>query len=176
MSLLKSIKKEEASGAVATVYEMMQQRVGFIPNVVKLHTASPDLFEKFMSLVGHYTDHPSLDPVMVSYVRYLISSIENTTYCMKLQTAVLKNYNVTGEELSVAGRDYHEIALDPKRKELVLFVMDMMYGKPGNTQKRIIQLKDLGWAEKDIYEMSMLGAIQKGVVQLIKTFEIQPDF
>lgn len=176
MSLLKSIKKEEASGAVTAVYKTMEERVGFVPNVVKMHTASPELFEKFMGLVGHYTDHPTLDPVIVSYVRFLISSMENTTYCMKLQSAVLKNYKVTEEEISTASRDYHNIALDPKRKEMIIFVLDMIYGKPGDTKKRINQLKELGWSEKDIYEMSMLAAIQKGVVQVIKAFDVQPDF
>lgn len=106
MSLLKSIKKEEASGAVAIVYQVMQERVGFIPNVVKMHTASPEFFEKFMGLVGYYTDRPSFDPVMVSYVRFLISSIENTTYCMKLQSAVLVNYKVPQEDLLTSGSIY----------------------------------------------------------------------
>jgi hypothetical protein len=176
MSLLKSIKKEEASGAVAAVYQKMQERVGFVPNVVKMHTASPEFFEKFMGLVGYYTDHPSLDPVIVSYVRFLISSMENTTYCLKLQSAVLMNYKVPQEDLSTAGKNYHKVDLEPKRKEMVLFVMDMMYGKLKNTEERIAQLKELGWSEKDIYEMSMLAAIQKGVVQVIKAFEVQPDF
>lgn len=176
MSLLKSIRKEDASGSVAAIYEMMQERVGFVPNVVKMHTASPVFFEKFMGLVGHYTDHPSLDPVMVSYVRFLISSIENTAYCMKLQSAVLKNYNVTEEELSLAAQDYHKISLDPARKALVLFVIDMMYDKTGNVENQIDQLKESGWSEKDIYEMSMLAAIQKGVVQVIKAFRVAPDF
>jgi alkylhydroperoxidase/carboxymuconolactone decarboxylase family protein YurZ len=176
MSLLKSISKEEASGAVDAVYKMMEERVGFIPNVVKMHTASPELFEKFMGLVGYYTDHPSLDPVIVSYVRFLISSMESTTYCMKLQSAVLMNYKIPQEDLSAAGKNYHKVNLDPKRKELVIFVLDLMYGKLKNTKERIARLKELGWSEKEIYEMSMLAAIQKGVVQVIKAFEVQPDF
>jgi len=56
--------------------------------------------------VGYYTDHPSFDPVMVSYVRFLISSIENTTYCMKLQSAVLVNYKVPQEDLLTSGSIY----------------------------------------------------------------------
>jgi hypothetical protein len=50
MSILKTISKEKATGAVAAVYQMMEERVKFISKVVKMHSVSHDYFEKFMAI------------------------------------------------------------------------------------------------------------------------------
>lgn len=176
MTLLKTKSKEEATGAIAAVYQMMEERVKFVPNVVQLHSASPEFFEKFMPLIGHFTDHPTLDPVLVSYIRLLISKFENGTYCVSLQSAVLNNYDVSAEEISNACKDYRQINLDIKRKSLLCFVMDMMFDRLIDTNKRILELVEMGWTEKDIYEAAMLGGLQKGVVQVIKAFDVELDF
>jgi alkylhydroperoxidase family enzyme len=176
MTLLKTIDKEEATGSVAAVYQMMEDRVKFIPNVVKLHSVSPEYFEKFMAITGFYTDHPTLDPVLVSYVRLLISNIEGANYCVRLQSAVLNNYKVEKEDILLACKDYKEINLDTKSKLLVCFVLDMMYDRLSNTRERIDELTAAGWTEKDIYEASMLAAVQKGATKVIKGFEVEFDF
>ena len=176
MSLLKMISKEEATGSVAAIYQFMEEKVNFIPNVVKLHSASPEFFEKFMAVTGHFTDHPTLDPVLVSYVRLIISFKEGSAYCYRLQSAVLANYQIEKDDIERACVDYAHIDLDEKRLRMVCFAMDLMYNNLSNTKERITELTLLGWTEKDIYEVSMLGAIQKGVVQVIKAFRVKKDF
>ena len=176
MTLIKTTSKKEASGVIAAVYQMMEERVKFIPNVVQLHTASPDLFEKFMPVVGHFSDHPTLDPILVSYIRLLISNIENGTYCVRLQSTLLNNYDICEEDIAIACNDYQQVNLDIKRKNLLCFVMDMMYNKLADTKQKILELIEMGWTEKDIYEAAMLGGMQKGVVQVIKAFDVELDF
>ena len=176
MTLLKTVGKEEATGIIAATYKMMEERVKFIPNVVQLHTVSPELFEKFMPVVGHYTDHPTLDPVLVSYIRLLISKLEDGTYCVRLQSAVLNNYGVSAEDIAVACENYHKTNLDVKRRNLICFVIDMMYNELTNKEEKLHDLIEMGWTEKDIYEASMLGGIQKGVVKVIKAFDVKLDF
>ena len=176
MTLLKIISKEKATGGVAAVYQLMEDRIRFIPNIVKLHSASPDFFEKFMAITGYYTDHPTLDPVLVSYIRLLISNMEGADYCVRLQSAVLNNYQIEKEDIRNACEDYYKINMDAKGRLLLCFVMDMMYDKLSDTEGRMHALSTAGWSEKDIYEASMLAGIQKGVTKVIKGFEVEFDF
>ena len=83
---------------------------------------------------------------------------------------------VTQEAIEQAKRDYNLIQLDEKRKLLVCFVLDEMFDKMDNAEQRINELRKLGWADKDIYEASIIGALQKGMVQLLKTFKVEIDF
>ena len=176
MSLINYVKREEATGQTAEIYDMLEQRIKVIPNVVQFYTASPELFGKFMNFVGHYIDHPVLDTITVSYIRMLISYKSNATYCVLLQSGILKSRNVTDADLEIAKEDYTKVNLDEKSKALVCFVLDMMFEKLENAKARIENLKELGWAEKDIFEASVAGAIQKGMVNVIKAFEVKPDF
>ena len=176
MSLLKSISKEEATGEVGKIYNLLEERANFIPNVVKFHSTSPELFTKFMSITNHFIDHPTLDPVTVSYIRLLISARENGEYCKRLQTLVLKSYKISSEDIFIALHNYRDINLDKKRKLLISFVMDMMYDNLSNKITDLNLLRKLGWSDKDIYEASMIAAIQKGMVKLINNFEVEFDY
>ncbi len=176
MSLISYIKREEATGQIADIYDMLEQRIKVIPNVVQFYTASPELFIKFMGFVGHYIDHPTLNAITVAYTRMLISHKSNADYCVKLQSGILESMKVTKVDLELAKKDYTKINLDEKNKALVCFVLDMMFGKLENAKERINHLKVLGWADKDIFEASVMGAIQKGMVNVIKAFEVQLDF
>ncbi len=58
----------------------------------------------------------------------------------------------------------------------MVFVIDLMFDKPMNKKERLSKLKDLGWTDKDIYELSFLGGLQRGMIQVIKGFELEFDF
>ena len=176
MALINYIKREEATGQLAELYKSIEEKMKFVPNVIQFHTASPEMFGKIMSVLNHYSNHKSFNPVVVSYIRLLISNIAGGEYCVRFQSALLKYLGVPESDLVAAKNDYRNINLDNKNKTLVCFVLDQMFDKIEHTKDRIVELKTLGWTEKDIYEASVLGALQKGMVQVIKTFEVEIDF
>lgn len=176
MALLNYVKREEATGQIAEIYDMMEQRMNVIPNVVQFYTASPELFGKFMGLVSHFIDHPTISRATVAYIRMLISHNENANYCVLLQSGILRSLEITEADINKAKEDYTNVNLEEKNKALVCFVMDMMFNNLKNTESRIDQLREMGWTDKDIFEVSVLAAIQKGMVNVIKTFEIELDF
>jgi len=176
MALISYVKREEATGLIAEVYDMIEKRIEVIPNVVQFYTASPELFEKIMNLVGYYIDHPTLDRATVAYIRMLISNKEEATYCISLQSGILRSLEIPEEDLVTAMQDYNLVNLPARNQAMVCFVMDQMYSKLGNAKHRIEQLRQLGWTEKDIFEASVIGAIQKGMVNVVKSFEVELDF
>jgi hypothetical protein len=176
MSLINYVKREEATGEIAAIYNMLEERIKVIPNVVQFYTASPELFGKIMGLVGHYIDHPTMDRATVAYTRMLISNKENATYCVQLQSGILRSMDIPESDLEIAKQDYTKVNLPEKNKAIVVFVLDQMFGKLSETKTRIEELKQLGWSEKDIFEASVMGAIQKGMVNVIKSFEVKLDF
>ena len=176
MALINYIKKEEATGKIAEIYSMLEAQLNILPNVIQFHTASPDLFEKLMGFLSHFFDHPTIDHVTIAYIRLLISGIEEGEYCIRFQSSILKYLEVLDEDIELALEDYNEVQLDPKRKELVCFVLDTMYNKLESKSAIIQLLRALGWTDKDIYEASVLAALQKGMVKVVSTFEVEIDF
>jgi len=176
MALINYVKKEEATGQIADIYTMIENKMHVVPNAIQFHSASPEFFGKIMNVFNHFSEHPSLDPVSVAYIRMLISNIAGGEYCVRFQSKLLLYMKVTQEAIEQAKGDYNLIQLDEKRKSLVCFVLDEMFDKMDNAEQRINELRKLGWADKDIYEASIIGALQKGMVQLLKTFKVEIDF
>lgn len=176
MALINYVKKEEATGIIADVYKNIEDRMQVVPNVIQFHSASPELFVKIMNVFNHFFDHESIDPVTMAYIRLLVSNIAGGEYCVRFQSKVLQYLGISIEDINLAKTDYLQTKLDNKRKALLCFVLDEMFDKIENAQLRIDELKAFGWSEKDIYEASIISALQKGMVQVIKTFKVEYDF
>lgn len=176
MALIEYIKREDATGQIAEVYKSIEERMKIVPNVIQFHTASPEMFGKIMNVFNHYSNHQSLNPVLVSYIRLLISNVAGGEYCVRFQSALLLFMGISENDLKIAKDDYNKVNLDSKNKSMLCFVLDEMFDKITNAEKRIEELRTLGWNDQEIYEASVLGALQKGMVQLIKTFKIKIDF
>lgn len=176
MSLIETVQEKEANGFIAQVYSGIKSKMNRVPNVIKFHTASPELFEKVMPVFDYYSGHPNLDPILVAYIRMLLSGIYECNYCIRFQTSVLKFMGISENDIDQAKENYYKVNLDYKRKLLLCFVLDEMQDKIENPKERINELTQFGWTEKDIYEASILGALQRGMVQLIKTFKVDIDF
>lgn len=176
MALINYIKKEEATGKISEIYRMLENRLNILPNVVQFHTASPKLFEKLMGFLSYFFDHPNIDNVTTAYIRLLISGIEEGEYCIRFQSSILKYLGISEEDIEISMKDYKKLKLDPKRKELICFVLDAMYNKLEDKSIRIQLLRGLGWTDEDIYDASALAALQKGMVKVVSTFEVELDF
>jgi hypothetical protein len=51
-----------------------------------------------------------------------------------------------------------------------------MTDKQINEKARIENLRKLDWTDKDIYELSFIWGLQKGIVSVIKGFDLKIDF
>ncbi len=176
MALINYVKKEEATGKIAEIYNDLEERMNILPNVVQFHTASPELFERLINYLEFFIDHQSIDHITIAYIRMLISFQNGGEYCVRFQSGILKYLGVSDEDLEVAKSDSNKLNLDNKRKSLVNFVLDVQNGKHENTENQIKKLEELGWTQKDIYDANALGALQKGMVNVVKAFKVEIDF
>lgn len=176
MTLLKQVNENEATDAVKQVYDGFSQILGKVPNVVKFHTASSTIYPYFMGLVNEFADHPRLDPILLTYLRIMVSNKYGGAYCVKFQSFLAKARGESDENISAAINKPETIDLDEKRKTLLLFALDVVDGKHDNIENRIAALKSIGWCEQDIYEICFLGGLQKGMVPLVTGFKVEHDF
>lgn len=176
MTLLKQVNENEATDMVKQVYDGFTQVLGRVPNVVKFHTASSTIYPYFMGLVNEFADHPNLDPVLLNYLRIIVSHRYGGEYCVKFQSFLAKSRGESEDNIETAISNPHEINMDDKRKTLLLFALDIVDGNHDDVENRIAALKSIGWTDQDIYEICFLGGLQKGMVPLIMGFKVEHDF
>ncbi len=105
MALINYVKKDEATGAIASIYEKMEQRLNILPNVLQFHTASPGLYPKLISIFDHFIEHERLDVFTIAYTRLLVSHLGGGEYCVRFQSSILKYLGVSEENIEKAKQD-----------------------------------------------------------------------
>lgn len=176
ISLLKTVKPEEANDLVKDVYKGFSEKMGKVPNVIQFHTASQKVYGYLMGMFNDFSMHPTIDPVLQAYLRVIISHREGGEYCVEFQSFLLQAYGVSNEEIKLVLEDPENVRIDEKQKQLLLFALRLIEGSPGNTSEDLHKLHNLGWSDREIYEMCFLGGVQKGMIPLVKGFEVEHDF
>lgn len=157
-------------------HDMVEEGISVRSKPEQYYSSSPEIFKNMMSFTGHNIDHSILDPVIVAYIRMLISYKENANHSMEMQTEILKSLDIPEEDIFIAKLDYNMVDLPVKSQAIICFVLDQVYGKIMNTKSRIDQLKELGWKKEYIFEASLISTIQKGMVKVVRSYEVELDF
>ncbi len=176
MPLLKTISEEEATSVVKKVYDGYQSVFGKVPNVIKFHSASQTTFNYLMGLLNEFSNNSEIDPLTLTFLRIIIPHRNGGTYCVKFQSKIIKTLGVSDGEIEKAKNDPGELSLDEKRKSLLLFAIDVIEGNHNNIESRLTDLRNLGWTDKNIYEICFLGALQKAMIPLVESFKVENDY
>ena len=176
MSLLKTVFENDATGVLKEIYGGFSQKLGKVPNVMKVHSVSPEFFGRLMGVYQYFMGHPTLDPLLVGLLRVIISNKNQGEYCVAFQSQVARLNGASDEDLEQAKKDVHGLKMDEKRKSLLVFAVRLIQREEQDTKKEIEKLKTLGWTEKEIYELCVVGALQKGFIPMVEGFEVEIDY
>ena len=175
MPLLNIIKKEEATGRVAEIYETMMNTMGFIPNAFGIFSPSPFILDRQFSSIGYYMRHKTLSGKLLAFVRLLVSVQEECKYCVGINSGILLQYGVLPELVSEIKLDPSKAPLEEKELAMLLFVLKAVQDSNAVNQEDVDKLRNMGWSDTDILEASYHGAMQVGADKIFNAFKIDSE-
>ena len=177
MSIISTVAPEQASGAVAQVYEQVKQAFGRVPNAMRLFSVSPEIQAMQWQHTAYYFQHPTLGFPLLASIRMLVSQSNDCEYCIGFNEALLiERAGFTAEQTAAAKRDAAAAPLDPKDKAMLLFVLKATRTPKQVTAADVDALRRLGWTERDVFEAVYHGARNVAVDILFNAFGIENDF
>ncbi len=175
ISLLKSIRPEEAEGKVKAVYENLEAAMGMVPNVLQFQSASEDVFLRQMDFLKFIMDHETLSAELMAWTRLIISARKNCDYCIRMNAGMLLRRGYTEDEIKQGITNPAEVRLTDKEKAMLHFVLKIMFEPEKIEEADVDALRKMGWSDKEIFEASWAGSKQYGMVQLFKGFKVKLD-
>jgi len=175
MALIKLIKKEEATGRVAEIYDTMINAMGFVPNAFKVFSASEHVLAAQFGNLGYFMRHKTLGGKLLAFIRLLVSDQEQCEYCVTMNSGILLQYGVLPDLLAEIKQDPAKAPLEKNELALLLFVLKVVKGPLTTEQSDIDTLKDLGWTDGDIVDATYHGTTQVGVDKIFNAFKIEPE-
>lgn len=177
MSILNTIAPEQAQGSVAELYSTLEKQIGFIPNVFRLASVSPQMLQQQWEYIGYYLQHPNLSRTLTTLIRLLVSVDVDCEYCVNLNTAFLVNeVGISAEDMLAIKADPAKAPLDEKEKALLLFVLDAVADPHAVSQSDLQKLRDLNCSELEIHDALNHGARQAGMDIMINALKVENDF
>ena len=159
MSLIKTVKYEEAQGEVKEVYDAVKAVAQTVPKPLQMASISPGLLKIQGQILQYYLNHPRLSFPLMAHIRFLVASHAGYDYCINFNGSLLSTWLGVGEEqLEAMQKDPSQANLEDKDRALLAFVIKAVQAPDSTTKAEVEQLHGLGWTDQDIYEALYHGA------------------
>lgn len=176
MALIDGVAPGAAQGAVAGIFQEIEQALGQVPGGMQLYAVSPGLLAQQWQVVGYYARHPRLPLALTAAIRLLVSQDNDCDYCIDFNAGLLiERCGWTPEQVSVSKHDVAAAPLAASDKALLQFVLQTVNARQPATRDNLEGLKQLGWSEADILDAVALGARNVAVDIIFNTFQVEPD-
>src|SRR5687768_15801031 len=120
MSFIETIAKSEAEGSVRELYDAAEEKLGYIPNYLKLFSYRPEVYKAWQSLGAAIRDNMTLrryELVTLASARKL-----GGTYCMLAHgQTMLKSGELDASQLAAVVRNDAESPLTAEEIEVMRF-------------------------------------------------------
>ncbi len=175
MSIIKTVKPEDATGKLAEVFKGFKEMMGFVPNAFTIRSASPEQVVQQANFLSYYWNHETLSHQLLAFIRLLVSDVHHCDYCINLNIGMLMQAGISKENIDAAKASADNIPLEEKEKELVKFVLKVVNDSRSTTADDMEKLRTLGWTDKDILDATNHGTTQVSSDMIFNAFKIDAD-
>ncbi len=159
MTRISVIEENVAQGGIQEAYTQIKQQMGVVPNVIKLFSSWPELFEANMKLFHTVmVSETKLPRSVKEMIAALVSEINQCNYCVTHHVNFMKQYGVSDLVAETIRKDYRKAGLDGKTLKLLEYAEKVTRNAHRVTDEDIEGLKKIGWTEREILEATAVVA------------------
>jgi uncharacterized peroxidase-related enzyme len=168
MAYIDAPSEDEATGAVADLYERERERVGYVPNFARVFAHRPDVYWAWRGLNGAITatsDFRRFELATLAAARGLRS-----TYCALAHGSVLAKQFYDPATVSALPD-----GLDEADRAIMAFAEKVARDAPSITQDDIQHLRDLGLEDEEIVDAVLAAAARGFFSTVLDALGAEPD-
>lgn len=160
---------ETASGFSAEFFKNFPEQLG-VPAPLQVFTASPELFEKQMGVMGHFMGHEAIDFIVLAAIRYLISRHRGYDACIEFNGKMLMAAGVEVEELETMVEDPMQGPFEEKECLLIAFAYQSFLDPKSIGQAYLNRVLEAGWQESDLMDAVYQANFMYFIGNMVHTF------
>ncbi len=158
---------------VDAVFSAVKQRLGFIPDALRIYSFSPTLLENFVGNISYFNSGERIAPRLMAMIRYLVSWESKCTFCIDMNEGMLTHMGLEPDDIRAA-RNNPELAPVSAREKILLNIALKSVNAPENVSDQDIQAaKSHGWTERDIFDAVVQATGNRALSSILRTFNIE---
>jgi uncharacterized peroxidase-related enzyme len=173
MTFIATVPAEDASGALAELYEADRAVRGHVPNYARAFSLRPDVYAAWKQLsatIKGGMDERRYELVSVAAARRLRSS-----YCMLAHGSVLAEKFLEPATVRAVAEDPRSAGLDPVDLAIVDLAEKVATDATAVTQDDIDRLRALGLTDTEILDVVLAASVRCFFTKVLDGVGAQPD-
>jgi uncharacterized peroxidase-related enzyme len=160
ISRLRVPAEEDAPPGVKELYDKAVEKLGFVPNVLRVYALRPQHLELWTAFYDDLMRGESaLTKVQREMIAVVVSTVNRCHYCMVSHSAFLRK--LTGDPVLVEQlrTNYRYADLDPRERAMLDFAVKLTEESSSCTDADVEALREAGWADEDIMDITEVAAM-----------------
>ena len=173
MTYIGTIPEEEATGAVAELYEGDRERFGFVPNFTRAFSLRPAAYAAWLQLNGAIK--ASMDARRYELATIAAARRLRSSYCTLAHGKVMLGAMLEADELRAVVVDYHSAGLDPAEIAVMDLADKVASDATSVTAEDIERLRSLGLSDGEIADVVLAAAARCFFSKALDALGVEPD-
>ena len=167
---------KDGEDQVKNYLEIVQQKLGFIPNVLAAFAKFPKQFEGFTKLYNALMlGESGLTKLEREMIAVTVSSENHCFYCLVAHGSAvreLSNDPQLGERIAA---NFRSAELPKKQEELLTFTKKLTKDPSEISENDRKKLRDVGYTDRDIWDISAIVGLFNMTNRLASATEMEPN-
>ncbi len=153
MSIFNVPKREEVSELNQTIFNSLEEQIGFVPNLFATYAHSENALKNYIDFSGAST---SLRAKEKEAVNLAVSQVNNCDYCLAAHTAIAKMSGFNDEQIIELRQG--KASFDAKLDALAKLAKNITENR-GNTDANVLEAYfNAGWTKENLIDtISLVG-------------------
>jgi uncharacterized peroxidase-related enzyme len=160
LSWLEVPPDEEIPDEVKELWETPLERLGFVPNVMRIFALRPDHLLRWWSYYDELLRGASgLSKAQREMIAVVVSAANRCHYCVVSHSAALRK--LTGDPVLVdtLATGYRHASLEPAERAMLDFAVKLTAASSECSEEDVQRLRDAGWSDEDVFDIAQVAAM-----------------
>ena len=152
--------EDDAPPAVKELFEKAFERLGFVPNVLRVYAFRPRHLELWNAFYDDLMRGDSgLSKEQREMIAVVVSTINRCHYCMVSHAAALRK--LTGDPLLVEQlrTNYKYAEIEPRERAMLDFAVKLTEQSHRSSEEDLEALREAGWSDEDVMDITEVAAM-----------------
>ncbi len=169
---IKTLNPETTTGKSKELFDAVQNKLGFIPNLIKVMGNSPAVLQTYLSL-GELTASGNFSNKFREQLALVIAEENTCNYCLSAHTAIGKMNGLSEAEIE---QNRQALSSDAKTEAGLVFAKKVTKDKGNVSAEAIAEVKAAGYNDGDVLEI-VLNVVANTLTNYINHIaETEVDF
>ena len=167
---------KDGEDQVKNYLEIVQEKLGFIPNVLAAFAKFPKQFEGFTKLYNALMlGESGLTKLEREMIAVTVSSENHCFYCLVAHGSAVRELSNDPQLVERIAANFKSAELPKKQEELLNFTKKLTKDPSEISENDRKQLRDVGYTDRDIWDISAIVGLFNMTNRLASATEMEPN-